>query len=594
MADDRPADILTRLLLAASAVAGTIGLAIWITGGGIVEIGGLEIGAHRAPRFLIAAAAAVAIALALSVRRCVAALEWWWRAIERRGEIAALAVAAMSAVIAFTYGTYAAGGSDSYCYLNQAELLAAGRIRDVQPLAVNAPWPEAVAMVVPPGHIPAFDGSAAVVPMCPAGYPLMMSAARRLGGRDGMFWVVPLLGAVTVWLTFLIGRRLTGTPAGLMAAAWLAMSAAFLHQTLQPMSDVPAAAFWALALYFAVGPRVDQQRPLAAGMATGVAIMIRPNLAPLAAIVAGLLAFHDRRQLVRIATRFALGVLPGFLAVLALQNAAYGSPFLSGYGNLSGLFRVDHVLPNLSRYPVWLVATQTPVILLALAAPWLAARDAVRSSRWLLLFAIATAAMYVPYMVFDGWWYLRFLLPAYPALLVLVASVVARILQRLPVPTRATLFGTVAAVGAIVLLHLTIAHGAFRSRDFEQRYRDAGAYVAARLPPNAVVIGEALGGAVRFFSGRPTLNWRPLDPAWLDRMIADLRSNGHVPFVMLEADEEREFRAKFSAASRVGTLEWPPKADIDRKSRVYDPADLDRLDRGEPVRTEHVPGGRRR
>ena len=44
-------------------------------------------------------------------------------------------------------------------------------------------------------------------------------------------------------------------------------------------------------------------------------------------------------------------------------------PLESGYGSLDTIFSVQHVLPNLARYPRWLVESHTPLVLLALVAP---------------------------------------------------------------------------------------------------------------------------------------------------------------------------------------------------------------------------------
>jgi mono/diheme cytochrome c family protein len=51
-----------------------------------------------------------------------------------------------------------------------------------------------------------------------------------------------------------------------------------------------------------------------------------------------------------------------------MQNAMYGGPLRSGYGDLGALFSMDHIGPNLRRYPAWLLQTHTPIVLLALAA----------------------------------------------------------------------------------------------------------------------------------------------------------------------------------------------------------------------------------
>ena len=156
----------------------------------------------------------------------------------------AAAAAVAAAATGFSWGTYVAGGSDSYCYLSQAELFASGHIVNVQGIAAIAPWAHGARAFMPVGHVPAFSPVGASVPMCPPGYPMLMALARTVGGRAAMFAVVPLLGALAVWSTFVLGRRIAGPAAGALAAILLAASPPFLYQIVQPMSDVPASAMW--------------------------------------------------------------------------------------------------------------------------------------------------------------------------------------------------------------------------------------------------------------------------------------------------------------------------------------------------------------
>ena len=142
----------------------------------------------------------------------------------RMPALVAIAAAVAVVIAGFVWGTYAAGGSDWYCYLNQAELLASGRVHDSQPLVERAPWPDAIATALPPGHIPAPGNVAAIVPMCASGYAALMAGARVAGGRAAMFWVVPLAGGFAVYCTFLLGRRVAGAAAGAIAAGLLAAS----------------------------------------------------------------------------------------------------------------------------------------------------------------------------------------------------------------------------------------------------------------------------------------------------------------------------------------------------------------------------------
>jgi dolichyl-phosphate-mannose-protein mannosyltransferase len=522
-----------------------------------------------------------------------------WDAVARR----ASAIAGLAAVAAITagaiWGTYIAGGPDSYCYLNQAELFVQGRVRDPQPIVAAAPWPDRVNTAVPVGHVAAPDGDIATVPMCPPGYPLALAAARLAGGRTAMFWVVPLFGGLGVWCTFLLGRRLGGPQAGAMASLVFAASPAFLYQIVQPMSDVPAAAVWTAALVAALRPPGTGQA-LLTGALTGAALLIRPNLAPLGMVMASLViaaprAAHSpsratgRADVIHSTLLFGLGALPFLAVILVMQNAMYGSPFTSGYGSLGLLFTADHIAPNLARYPVWLVTTHTPFVVLALAAPFaLADRTARMRAWWLLSFALVTFACYVAYTVYDAWWFLRFLLPAIPPLIVLASAVTIAWLGRLS-PRIRTAALAVLTVALVAFQIVTAADRAvFRLRDLERRFRDGGDYVARKLPPNAVIFTTQQSGSIRFYAGRPTIIWDMLDPAWLDRAVDDLRARGYHVFFLFEKQEDLTFRQRFEANSKIGGLEWPPMAQIGQDVRIFDPLDYERFRRGEKVDTDYV------
>jgi hypothetical protein len=504
------------------------------------------------------------------------------------------ATAALAAAAAgFAWGTYVAGGSDSHCYLSQAELLANGRVVQEQPLAAIAPWENGAEAFMPAGYVPAAAPAGAAAPMCPPGYPMLMALARLVAGRPGMFAVVPLLGAVAVWSTFLLGRRIAGPAAGALAALLLAASPPFLYQIVQPMSDVPAAAAWAIAALTVTDVRFTSSAHGAfwAGVVSGAALMIRPNLMPVAG-VAALAVFVPRpvhvRDVARTWLMFGIGLLPFVLAILLLQKAMYGGALHSGYGAIGDLFKVDHVRQNLVRYPLWLVQTETPIVLFGIAAPWLVLGPArSRQCVWLIAFAGTVLACYLPYVVFDAWWYLRFLLPAYPAMLALAAAAIAGALRYVPRPARLPGFAAVGLL-AIVLVRGAVDRHAFGLRDFEHRFRLAGEYVDAQLPANAAVVTAQESGSVRFYSGRLTLAWRELPEGRLDQAIAFLRAQGYRPYLLLEGWEQGDFVAKFGSTTPLGRLEWPAIADINHEVRIYDPDDYARYRAGERIVTDRL------
>ena len=293
--------------------------------------------------------------------------------------VVAAAATLSAAGVGLAYGTFAAGGSDSACYLSEARLLASGTTRIDEPLARIAPWPASTLTFTPAGHTPSPVAPGVIVPICPPGLPLVMALFRTIGLSEWL--VVPLLGGLAIWLTFLIGRRIDGPLTGAAAAVLTAASPIFLYQVVQPMTDVPAAAWWLLVVFLAIGGRDETGFPFAAGLAASIAVLTRPNLLPLALIVAaylGWVAMSTDAQLaaaarvgrgLRAAGLFAIGLLPGLVVLGSLQRAMYGSPLANGYASLGSLFASSHVVPNLTRYTQWLIGTHTPFLALAVAAP---------------------------------------------------------------------------------------------------------------------------------------------------------------------------------------------------------------------------------
>src|SRR5688500_17686354 len=148
--------------------------------------------------------------------------------INMRGFALALVIGSL-VVTAVRWGTFVAGGSDSYCYVHQAERWASGQLQVVEPLALEAPWPDASASFTPIGHQPSRTVPGAIVPVCPSGLSILMATFLVLGGRDAIFLVVPLLGALLVGATYVLGSRY-GTRVGVGAALLAAASPAFLYQ----------------------------------------------------------------------------------------------------------------------------------------------------------------------------------------------------------------------------------------------------------------------------------------------------------------------------------------------------------------------------
>lgn len=501
----------------------------------------------------------------------------------------ALAAVALSAAVSIRWGAFAIGGSDSHCYAGQARMFLEGRASLAPPLAQPVPWPHAAATFAPSGFAQGPDPAGGSVPLCAAGLAVAMAGAAAVAGDAAVFAVVPLLGMLGVWSAWLLGRRVAGPVVGAASAVLTACSPIFLYQVVQPMSDVPAAALWTAALATALGPSESRRpgigRGLAAGLLAGAAIMLRPNLAPLAVIPVVLL-WTARRA----AFAAAAGAVPGVVIVALLQAAIYGSPLRSGYGDLNQLFSLGYVRTNLANYPTWLAFAHTPVLALGLAAPLVARR---RAAAWTLAaFALGVLAAYLPYVPFSDWWYTRFMLPAVPALIVLMVTAAERALVVLPRRAGAVALAVGAAALAGYWLHRADEVSVFRLKALEQKYVELGR-LAGRLPPNALVIAAQPAGSVRYYARKPTLSWDAIEPEWLDRVISECRARGLTPYLAIESWEMDGFRTRFKGRSAAADLDWPSRAILGNVIFVYDPADRDRYLAGERIPTEHITWNRR-
>src|SRR5262245_3672514 len=163
----------------------------------------------------------------------------------------ALLLAAIAIAAGLHFGTFAASGADSYGYVSQADLWLQRRLIIDQPLGRDAPWRYATLSLAPLGYSPG-DHRGTMVPIYPPGLPLLMAAFKALAGDTAKYVVVPLLGGLTVWLTYLLGVRLAGPVAGTLGALALLVSPAFFFQLMWPMSDVPVTFWWLASILLAL------------------------------------------------------------------------------------------------------------------------------------------------------------------------------------------------------------------------------------------------------------------------------------------------------------------------------------------------------
>jgi len=493
--------------------------------------------------------------------------------------VVAIAAALALAVFGTVRGTWAVGGSDSSCYALMAGAFAHGHLQPTSSLAIDAPWPDAPLTLAPAGFVPSPVRRDGASPICAAGMSVLMAPLMIAGGAEALFLLTPLAAALLVWCAFVLARRLAGGMAGAVAAVLVAASPVILFQSVQPMNDIVTAALWIGALTAAGW---DSERSgWIAGLLTGAAILVRPNLAPLVMIVGA-----TRRE-----WPFFAALCPGVAILLSLNHGLYGSPWRTGYGDANQLFALSHVPANAVNYWWAFLATQTIFPVVGVAAPFVFA-DRQRRFAWTWLAAAgAVVVIYLLYLPYPEWWYLRFMIPALVLMVVLASAVVVDLGRR------AKIGGVVAIATVVLALWMVETPSGKEARGLQQmegRYREMGHLVRDRLPPRAVLLTVWQSGSVKFHAGREAVLWDSLDPAWLDRGVEWLTAQGRIPYILVERREEAAFRARFRGESAFGALDWPPRFDLNRQARIFDPADRARYVIGESYPTENLGASRRR
>ncbi len=563
------------LLATLGALLGAWAGMVWMSGGVAFTAAGLRVSSRSTTRPALLAALLVTGAL------------WRWAPDERRrylsmvrqrgdrvapwaAALVAVALAATSAAL----GGHVAGGADASGYVSQSRLWGSGRLHVTAPALTPEAWPDRGWLVAPLGYAPS-PVEDELGPTYAPGLPWLMAAGAVVAGETGRYVWTPLFIGLLAWGTFLLARRDSPALVAFGAAVIVGTSPPVLFAAMQTMSDVPAAALWLGALLLLGSPHAGA--PLLSGMVAALALVVRPNLALVAAAIwaadlVARLGVAGRERMMR-ALLWAAPVALGASAVAVVNTVLWGSPAASGYGANADLFQVARVPDNLAHLWRWTLETRGFWSLLGLVAlPFtLVTHDRRRAWPGVAL-VVAVAVSYLVYAVFAEWWYLRFYLPAWPVLATTATWAAWRVLARWSNDAAALVVAVTAlAIGATGVRDAAEV-GAFALWKSEQRYAAVGEFVRVTAPPDAVVFSVQHSGAVAYYAGRTIGRWDWLPASALDAFCARLAASGRAAWLVADDWEEPLFRQRFAGQVR-GRLDWAPMGEArvsTARVRVYD------------------------
>ncbi len=475
--------------------------------------------------------------------------------------LATLILTALGFVL--THLTTVCGGADSFGYVSAATLLGRGTLSAPQPEATWLPIDNALTVLAPLGYLPR-PSDAAIVPLYPLGFPALIAATTLAIPFERTAYLVP--PAMTVVLLVLV-HRIAETWTRDRATAWLATALVawdplVITYAKQPMSDVPATAWFMLGVWLVVR---ETPRPFGSGLAAAASFLTRPG--GLGAILAlAMLVVMRGPSRGRALVRFTLGMAPGVALQALLQWRLFGSPWQTGYGPLGSLYAGADVLSNVGIYASGLVSIHSIAWVLCAGAGLYVLRGP--RAIWIVLLLVSSLTPYLLYFRFDHWETLRFVLPAVIALDVAAAAGTMALVSR-PLPARG------AAVAAVLVAALATAHawtflraaGVPQLMEQERRYVDTANWIARFTPSSSLVLAGQHSGSIRHYAARTTLRWDLLNADDFEPIVREAGRRGVPVYVALDRAEQPAFQGRFepvlgSRASAMSGLTLLPGAQV--------------------------------
>ena len=444
--------------------------------------------------------------------------------------------------VGFNFAPVAAG-ADSGGYLNSARLLAQGKL--ATPLRALDEYQPVNSWAHTPLGFLEVTSEKMLKPAYPVGLPLHDAAAGLIAG---WFWgplfvgVGAALAAVALVYCCLRELRVSPTLAAAGAAA-LAVSPLLLFTSFTPLSDTLATAWCAFAFLAALKSARGGSWgwAVACGAAFSVAVLVRPtNFILLPVLVLVLRPWAGWLWA-------GVGAVPGAIVNGLYNHAMYGGAFKSGYGPIFEIFKAEHFGPSLANYRETLPLALPVMFLAPLLLPLLPWRRWPREYGACVLWALLFLVFYAFYeFTQQAWWFLRFILPAFPALIILSVGGIEAAVSRAPDRWRTGL--RIAAAALVVLgstraaVSLAQERHLMLQKEYQMPYVAVCHWARDHMPAGSLVACMQTSSAFYYYTTFPVLRWDAIDPPDFARLLTALQKSGRSFYAVLfpfESDDPR-------------------------------------------------------
>jgi hypothetical protein len=243
---------------------------------------------------------------------------------------------------------------------------------------------------------------------------------------------------------------------------------------------------------------------------------------------------------------FFLGGLPLATIFFGYNWAAYGHPLETGYSSigLQSELKVAGVRARFNHYAYWLAMTMSPLLLLGWAVSLLIRGIDLRLRVVLIAWFGAFLLFYTFYDIYDAWWYTRFLLPGYPAL-ILGALLTARKCIAMIKKSLGEQSGLTAGVAMLLVVlsfewHFVNRYNVFITGKAESVNVRSCRSADRQLPANALIVAMQMSGALKFYTERPIVRWDLIAPDQWQLLQSRAAERGLRWFALLQAHEVEE------------------------------------------------------